>query len=93
MAITVDAGATTFKVTGTAASAEKVTDSLTKIKSVYWTGITTAGQLCELTDKNGGPIIIMTAEADGCTESHEINCSYDGIYCADMDSGTLYIYR
>jgi hypothetical protein len=70
----------------------KVTDNLIFIKSVYWYHPTTAGQLASLKDSNGNVIIPLRCESDGISQWFDINISVDGIYCDDLDSGTLYVY-
>jgi hypothetical protein len=82
-----------IKVTGTATSSEKITDALIDISSIYWLQPTTAGHLCNLIGKNSQPIISMRCESDNISQQWDINIVVDGIYCDDMDSGTLYIYR
>ncbi len=93
MPIATDIGLTTIKVTGTTETSSKITDGLTKIKTVYWYDPATAGDLLVLVDKRGGSITQLRAESDHGSQQWDINCAYDGIYTTDMDSGTLYIYR
>jgi len=93
MAISVDEGLTTLKVTGTTDASAKVTDKWINIKSVYWFNPTTAGHLLTIVDKNSGPIMELRAESDNASQFYELGCAYSGIYITDMDSGTLYIYR
>ena len=82
-----------IKVTGTTDAKAKITDGLIDIISVYWYNPTNDGQLCNLTGKNDEPIITMRCEADGISQQWPIGMVIQGIYCDDMDSGTLFIMR
>ena len=82
-----------IKVTGTTTSKVKITDTLIDIFSVYWYNPTTAGHLCNLIGKNDEPIITMRCEADNISQQWRIDMPISGVYCDDMDSGTLFIMR
>jgi len=82
-----------IKVTGTTATSQKITNALIYIPHVYWYAPTTAGHLCNLVGKNGEPIITMKCESDGISQQWMIDMAIEGIYCDDMDSGTLFIMR
>ena len=85
-----------FKVTGDTDTNGEITGDLTYVKSVYWYTPGAAAHLVNLIDKEGGPIITMIGDSTGDTNANsqqwDINVAFDGIYCDDMDSGTLYIY-
>ena len=70
----------------------QVTNDLIYIKSVYWYRPTTAGHLASLKNRNGDVIIPLRCEADNISQWFDISLSVDGIYCDDLDSGTLYVY-
>ena len=95
MALTLSEGSV-IKVTGTATSSEKITDKLTYVRSVYWYAPSAAAHLVNLVDKEGFPIITMKGTVDGSDAGQSqqwiINAACNGIYCDDMDSGTLFIY-
>ncbi len=97
MAITADVTGNPFKVTGTTAAAEKVTDSGVMIQGFLWTGATTNGHLVSVTDKAGNQLwkaqMATTNLTEGISQSFPMGLySSDGIYVNDMDSGELYIY-
>ena len=70
----------------------KVTNNQVYIKSVYWFNPTTAGHLAFLKNIHGDAIIPLRCESDGVSQFLEINVLADGVYCDDLDSGTLYVY-
>lgn len=89
-----------ISVTGEVIGAlREITNSPTAIQSVLWYGVTTAGHLLSLKDKDGNVILKMGADAPGTSGkltyymSFPKGLSVNGIYCDDMDSGELYIYR
>lgn len=97
MAITADVTGNPFKVTGTTAAANKVTDSEVMIQGFLWTGATTDGHLLHVTDKAGNTLWKGQMATTKLTEDISMPIplglySRDGIYVADMDSGELYIY-
>ena len=94
MAITVDSTGNPIRVTGTTAVAGVIlaAGKQAKIKTVYWQGPTTVGDLLTLTDGNGKEIISMNCDTANKSQMWPILVNYDGISCTDMDSGTLYIY-
>lgn len=96
MPLTVDNDFSPIKVTGTTATDTVIltkTIGVIKIKFVYWYNITTAGDLCLLTDENGNEIIPMRCEIGGESQMWPIYTAYKSIHCSDMDSGTLYIFH
>ena len=85
-----------IKITGTTATDQEIINpsgGIIRIKFVYWYNITTAGDLCLLTDKYGNEIIPMRCEVDGESQMWPIYTAYSSIHCNDLDSGTLYIYH
>ena len=82
-----------IKVTGTTTGNQKITDTLIDIFSVYWYQPATAGHLCNLIGPNSEPIITMRCESDNISQQWVIGMVVPGIYCDDMDSGTLFIMR
>jgi hypothetical protein len=70
----------------------KVTDNQIYIKSVYWFNPTTAGHLASLKNFHDDVLIPLRCESNGVSQFFEINVLADGIYCDDLDSGTLYVY-
>ncbi len=94
MPITVDAKGSPIIVTGTTTTDSEILPAEDKayIKSVYWYNPTTAGHLLILTDGDGRGIISMIAEANNDSQQWDVETQFYGIRCADMDSGTLYIY-
>ena len=86
-----------LKVTGTTDTSERITDSEVMIQGILWTGATTDGHLCSLTDKAGrqlwkGQMTTTKLTEDIYKEFPRGLYSSDGIYINDMDSGELYIY-
>ena len=85
-----------IKVTGTTDESGEITDKITFIKSVYWYKPTGAAHLAVLVDSDGGPIITMVGDSNGNTNPNsqqwDVNAAFYGIFCDDLDSGTLYIY-
>lgn len=97
MATTSDITGNPYKVTGTTAAAEKVTDSGVMIQGFLWHGATTDGHLLSVTDKNGRQLWKGKMATTALTEPVQITFpqglySANGIYVNDMDSGELYIY-
>ena len=65
------------------------------ISGLYWKQATTDGHKLALQDKNDKEIFEFEAEADGSSQEKRFDppvSAMGGIYCDDMDSGTLYIY-
>ena len=95
MSLTITTGSC-FKVTGTTAASTKITDEIVYVKSVYWYKPTNAAHLLNLIDKEGGPIITMDGNGlgTGNPTSHQriVESVFNGIYCDDLDSGTVFIY-
>jgi len=85
-----------IKVTGTTDESGLINAGVTYIRGVYWYSPTDAAHLLNLVDGDGGPIITMIGDSDGDTNPNSqqwiIDHVFDGIYCDDMDSGTLFIY-
>jgi hypothetical protein len=96
MALTV-VGVNPIKVTGTTSASQAIyvgggKESLF-IKRLFWLIPTTAGHKLALTDGDGNVIAEMQCETNGISpQILEIGAYYDGVYCTDMDSGTLLIY-
>ena len=93
MAISSDITHNPWVITGDTNTSVKISDEQVKVKWVYWFNPTTSGHLLSLTDKNGDQII--EAICEGANESVPplpIFQTYTGVYCNDMDSGTLYIF-
>jgi len=91
MALTINKLSKPIKVTGTTDASAKVTDRLGYVKFIHWYNVTTSGHLLSLTDKNGTEVVKLKAEKDGDTITYPVLQEMAGIYCDDMDSGTLYI--
>lgn len=86
-----------FKITGTTDVAEKILDTEVMIQGILWTGATTDGHLCSLTDKAGRQLwkgkMATTKLGEDIYEWFPRGLySSDGIYVNDIDSGELYIY-
>lgn len=94
MSLTVDKNGSPIIVTGTTdADTEILSKSgIVHIEHIYWYNPTTNGHLCHITDGDGRTILPMYAAAN-VSQYFEINHSYYGIRCDDMDSGTLYIHQ
>lgn len=97
MALTVTSTGNPIKVTGDTAASAAITDSDVAIKKILWVGATTDGHKLSLTDKNGYQIYEARMATTNLTESISETFGTPGllsagIYCDDMDSGTLYIY-
>ena len=97
MAITAVVTGNPFKVTGTTAASNKVTDSAVNIQAILWTGATTDAHKCSVTDKAGNQLWKGQMATTKLTEDIYMSFplglySHDGIYVNDMDSGELYIY-
>lgn len=93
MALTVDKTRTPIKVTGTTSANQEVFPDLVYIKYLYWYAPTTIGHLCSLKDKAGADIAILACETANGSLLFPLYTQFHGIYCDDMDSGTLYIYH
>ena len=93
MALTVDKTVNPIKVTGTTNVSQEITTGLIFIKQIYWYGPTTAGHLCSLKNKVGNDILIMACETGAGSQVFPLDTIFDGVYCDDMDSGTIYIYH
>ena len=91
MALTVLANIKPYKITGTTAASQKITDLLCYVKFIHWYDVTTGGDLLSITDKEGNEVVKLKAEKDNDTITHPVLQEMAGIYCDDMDSGTLYI--
>ena len=81
-----------LKVTGTTSTSQAITTDNVGLKFVYWYNPTTSGHLCNLVDSAGDPILPMRANSANDTQMWPVFKYVDGIYCDDMDSGTLYLY-
>ena len=85
-----------YKITGTTDTSSTITEDHVYIRSVYWYGPSNAAHLVNLIDKEGGPIITMSGDSTGDSSPNSqqwhIEHTFEGIYCNDMDSGTLFIY-
>ena len=81
-----------LKVTGTTDTCQAIYSDYVGLKFVYWYNPTTAGDVCNLVDRNGKEIIPIRAAIAGDSQQLAIFKFVDGIYCDDMDSGTLYLY-
>lgn len=82
-------------LTGTTAASTLIlekTNALVHVQRVTWLRPTTAGHKLSLKDRGGEVIAALVADGDGLNQYQDVNVSYDGIYCDDMDSGTAYIY-
>ena len=70
------------------------------IKHVIWNGATTTGHLAQLVDKNNNilwegnltNVVTTSGGANSRMADLNINIPFDGIYCTDLDSGSLLIY-
>ena len=92
MAVTADITHNPWKITGTTTTNDKITDDQAYIKRVYWYNPTTEGHLVALKDINGNYIAQLICEGDNESLWYPVYWTYTGVYCDDMDSGTLYIY-
>jgi hypothetical protein len=91
MSLTVTAETNPIVVTGTATTSEEIKNDLSRIRVVYWYKPTTAGHLLNLTDKDGNVILPLECESNGVSLWRALyDLPVDGIFCDDMDSGTLY---
>jgi hypothetical protein len=91
------AGTTVLVVTGTTAAKQAILahTGRVKVNALYWVTPTTAGQLCTLQngdDENMHSFSCMTDADDMQFVPAKPIIFQDGIYCDDMDSGTLYIH-
>lgn len=93
MALTVDRTINPIKVTGTTNVTQEIIADLIFIKQVYWYAPTTVGHICSLKNKVGNDILIMACETGSGSLFFPLDTTFDGIYCDDMDSGTLYVYH
>ena len=81
-----------FKVSGE----ELITLKKGCIRHVIWNGATTTAHLASLIDKHDN--ILWQADATVVTEGptrkadFNLDLSFDGLYCDDLDSGSLLIY-
>lgn len=97
MAITADITGNPYKITGTTATASKVTDEPVMIQAIVWYKGTTNGHLLSITDKAGNVIWKEAINLQSLNRNNSITFpsglySSDGIYIDDMDSGEVYIY-
>jgi len=81
-----------IKVTGTTATNQAIYADYVGVKFVYWFKPSRGGHLCTLKDVNGVEIMEMNALADNDTQMWPVYKMVEGVYCDNMDSGTLYIY-
>ena len=93
MPLTVDNLGSPIIVTGTTeADTEILSDNgIVHIRTIYWYNPVSSAHLCNVTDGNGRVILPMYAAAN-VSQYFDINYSYFGIRCDNLDSGTLYIY-
>lgn len=96
MAIT-PTGTNPIVVTGTTDAKDDIATTLTyRVTKVIWHKPTAAGHLCALQDGTDAEKAILICDA--VNKNFEIDFGpdglefVDGIYCDDMDSGTLYVY-
>jgi hypothetical protein len=92
MPITPDAKGNPIKITGTTDSSTEVTATPIHVKSVYWLQPTTQGHKLALQHSDGRDIIEMYCQDANVSLQADINIKCNGIFCDDMDSGTVYIY-
>ena len=93
MSLTVNKTITPIKVTGTTSASQVITDDLITIKHIYWLKPTAVGDICSLKNRAGADIVVLTCEAANESQLFPLFTIFDGIYCDDLDSGTLYIYH
>jgi hypothetical protein len=91
------AGTTTLVVTGTTAAKQAILAHTGKVKvnSLYWVDPGAAAARCALQNGDGEDIHAFVAENDNIDMQFappKPLIFQDGIYCDDMDSGTLYIH-
>jgi hypothetical protein len=92
MPITVDKDGNPIKVTGTTSAKTQVREKPINVKSIYWLQPTTQGHKLALQHVDGRDIIELYCQNANESIHADINIVCNGIYCDDMDSGTLYIY-
>jgi hypothetical protein len=93
MSITVDKTRTPIKVTGTTSASEAITVDPVYIKHIYWHAPATIGDICSLKDRVGKDIVVLTCEVALSSQIFPLFTRFEGVYCDDFDSGTLYIYH
>ena len=91
MALTVT-GDNPLVVTGTATSREEIYPGNVYVKFALWYKPTTIGHLVALQNARGEEITHRYCDAANESQDVPIFNRCDGIYCDDMDSGTLFIY-
>lgn len=95
MALTTDRIGSPIKVTGTTDTSTEiypVTAMGIHVKHVDWIRPTTAGHKFALQDGKGRVFCSGECEADGYGQIKPVFQPITGIFCDDLDSGTLYIY-
>ena len=93
MAITVDKTRSPIKITGTSVASTEVITGIIYIKHIYWYVPTTVGHICSLKDRSGGDIAVLACEVVNESQLFPVFTTFDGIFCDDLDSGTVYIYH
>ena len=91
MSLTISAG-NPIVVTGTTSTAQVITDDIIFIRYVYWFNPTSLGDLVNLINRNGDVVIPIRCETSTYSQWFTLEVVADGLYCDDMDSGTLLIY-
>ena len=92
MALTITASTNPIKVTGTTNTSTKILDGPVFLKSIYWEQPTTTGHKMALQDKAGGDVIEMYCLTQNKDMEKDLDIHVHGLYCDDLDSGTLFIY-
>ena len=92
MAITATKTPNGYVVTGTTTTKDDITDNRVKLSSITWLTPTTQGHKLAIQDKAGNEIIEFYCDNDNETLVKYFNGKWiTGLYCDDMDSGTVYI--
>lgn len=86
-----------FKVTGVIAADLVLTEYVGVIRHVIWNGATTGGHKAALKDTAGNIIWeaefqVVTTGGDSRICDRNLNLSFAGLKCDDLDSGELLIY-
>jgi hypothetical protein len=86
---------------GAITSSERITDNLIYIQGILWTGVTAAAHKANLIDKDGDLVAALASDAPGTSGilmyylpfPNPKGLPIHGLYCDDLDSGELMIYK
>ena len=94
MAITAT-GDNPIVVTGTTDATDDIKTTTVLISQLYWLQATTGGHLLSLQDGNGRQLFAFYCTTANTSQTFLFDpplIATDGLYCDDMDSGTLYVF-